>query len=116
MALSKHLSLFEPQYSYLVSTLYTVYAAPNTVLPFFSGPAVQRVGERAVLLMTMASVLLGQLVFALAVHTRCTLGLVMGRLLIGLGGEVLGVLGSEILTRRFKYVVSCSMCKRYDSC
>lgn len=86
--LSKHLSLSDHQFAFLVSVLYTVYAIPNTVLPFLTGPAVQRFGERAVLLTITSSIILGQLLFAVAVHTRLELGMIAGRVLIGIGGEV----------------------------
>ncbi|KAL4755192.1 hypothetical protein BDW72DRAFT_200218 [Aspergillus terricola var. indicus] len=88
--LLKHLSLSDHQFAYLVSVLYTVYAIPNTVLPFLTGPAVQRFGDRAVLLTITSSIILGQLIFAVAVHTRFELGMIVGRVLIGLGGEVVG--------------------------
>ncbi|KAL4978111.1 major facilitator superfamily domain-containing protein [Aspergillus desertorum] len=100
--LSKHLSLPDRQYAYLVSVLYTVYAIPNTVLPFLTGPAVQRFGERALLLTITLNITLGQLLFALALHTKFELGMIVGRVLIGLGGEVVGVLGCEIITRWFQ--------------
>ncbi|KAL4819059.1 major facilitator superfamily domain-containing protein [Aspergillus spinulosporus] len=100
--LSKHLSLSDHQFAFLVSVLYTVYAIPNTFLPFLTGPAVQRFGERAVLLTITSSVILGQLLFAVAVHTRHELGMIVGRVLIGLGGEVVGVLGCDIITRWFQ--------------
>ncbi|KAL2816064.1 major facilitator superfamily domain-containing protein [Aspergillus cavernicola] len=100
--LSQHLSLSDHQLAYLVSLLYTVYAAPNTVLPFFSGAAVQRFGERTLLLIIMSSIILGQLLFAVAVQTKFQLGMIAGRALIGLGGEVVGVLGCEIITRWFQ--------------
>ncbi|KAL4778258.1 hypothetical protein BJX76DRAFT_352755 [Aspergillus varians] len=98
-SLSEHLSLPELQFAYLVSLLYIVYAVPNTALPFFSGAAVQRFGERIVLLATISSIIIGQLLFAVAVHTKLQHGMIVGRALIGLGGEVVGVLGCEIITR-----------------
>ncbi|KAL3475517.1 major facilitator superfamily domain-containing protein [Aspergillus californicus] len=100
--LSKHLSLSEYELAYLVSLLYTIYAIPNTILPFFSGAAVQRFGERTVLASIMSSIILGQLLFALAVHTKFEIGLIIGRAFIGFGGEVVGVLGCEIITRWFQ--------------
>ncbi|KAL4921183.1 major facilitator superfamily domain-containing protein [Aspergillus aurantiobrunneus] len=101
-SLSEHLSLPEPQFAYLVSLLYVVYAVPNTVLPFFSGAAVQRFGERTILLGIISCIITGQLLFATAVHTKLQLGMIAGRALIGLGGEVVGVLGCEIITRWFQ--------------
>ena len=102
MSLQEHLSLSSSQYTYFVSTLYTAYAAPNTILPFFSGFAVQRVGKSTVLFATLTSVIAGQLIFAVATQLRLQSGMIIGRVLIGLGGEIIGVLGSEITTRWFK--------------
>lgn len=101
--LSAHLALAESQYAYLISALYTTYVVPNSVLPAFSGPLVQRCESKAVLLMTATSVVMGQLLFALAVQVRSQLWMILGRVFIGLGAEVIGVLGSEIIARWFKY-------------
>ncbi|KAL4929498.1 major facilitator superfamily domain-containing protein [Aspergillus undulatus] len=101
-SLSEHLSLPDHQFAYLISLLYTVYAVPNTILPFFSSAAVRRFGERTVLLLTVSSIILGQLLFSLAIQTRSQLGLIVGRVCIGLGGEVVGVLGVEVITRSFQ--------------
>ncbi|KAL5338960.1 major facilitator superfamily domain-containing protein [Aspergillus crustosus] len=100
--LQEHLSLSDHRFAYLISLLYTVYAAPNTILPFFSSAAVQRFGERRLLIAIISSIVIGQLLFALAVHARFQLGMVVGRAFIGLGGEVVGVLGCEIITRWFQ--------------
>lgn len=85
-----------------MSALYTAYAAPNTVLPLFSGLVVERLGEKRVLLVTLMSVVTGQLIFALAIQFRVPFVMILGRVLIGLGAEIIGVLGSEITTRWFK--------------
>ncbi|OGM48676.1 hypothetical protein ABOM_001983 [Aspergillus bombycis] len=71
-------------------------------LPCLSGLAVQRFGERPVLLMTLLSIVAGQLVFCLSVQTRVVTGMILGRVLVGIGGETMGVLGSEITTRWFQ--------------
>jgi MFS family permease len=102
--LSEHLSLPDHQYAYLVSLLYAVYAVPNTVLPFFAGPAVQRFGERSVLLGTISSIVTGQLLFALSVATKFQPGMIAGRAFIGLGGEMVGVIGCAIVTRWFQWL------------
>ncbi|KAL2810090.1 major facilitator superfamily domain-containing protein [Aspergillus granulosus] len=101
--LSEHLSFSDHQTAYLVSLLYAVYSIPNTILPFFTGTAVQRFGERSLLLGIMSTITLGQVLFALGVQTRIEFGMVVGRALIGLGGEVVGVLGCEIITRWFQH-------------
>jgi MFS family permease len=100
--LQEHLSLPPSQYTYLPSALYTAYAIPNTFLPLFSGLAVERLGEKRVLVVTLASVIVGQLIFALAIQFQFMFRMILGRVLIGLGAEIIGVLGSEITTRWFK--------------
>ncbi|CAG8382056.1 unnamed protein product [Penicillium salamii] len=102
VALKEHLSLPAPQYTYLVSALYTAYAAPNMILPFFSGFLVQRIGEKLALLTNLLAVLVGQLIFSVSLQLRSQLGMILGRVFIGLGGEIIGVLGTEITTRWFK--------------
>ncbi|CEL10020.1 hypothetical protein ASPCAL13147 [Aspergillus calidoustus] len=101
--LSKHLSFSDHQTAYLVSLLYSVYSVPNTVLPFFAATAVQRFGERTLLIGIVSSIALGQLLFALAVQTKIELGMIIGRAFIGLGGEVVAVIGCEIITRWFQH-------------
>lgn len=100
--LQEHLGLSGSRYAYLVSGLYTAYAAPNTILPFFSGFAVDRIGEKLLLFATLASVLVGQLIFSVSAQLKSPPGMILGRIFIGLGGEIVGVLGSEITTRWFK--------------
>ncbi|KAJ5343822.1 uncharacterized protein N7506_003646 [Penicillium brevicompactum] len=100
--LQEHLGLSGSRYAYLVSALYTAYAAPNTILPFFSGIAVDRIGEKLLLFVTLGSVLVGQLIFSVSAQLKSPPGMILGRIFIGLGGEIVGVLGSEITTRWFK--------------
>lgn len=100
--LQEYLALPGTQYAYLVSALYTAYAAPNTILPFFSGFAVDRAGEKLVLFGTLGTVLVGQVIFSVSVQLKSLPGMILGRIFIGLGGEIIGVLGSEITTRWFK--------------
>ncbi|KAJ5345870.1 hypothetical protein N7452_003874 [Penicillium brevicompactum] len=100
--LQEHLGLSGSRYAYLVSALYTAYAAPNTILPFFSGFAVDRIGEKLLLYVTLGSVLVGQLIFSFSAQLKSPPGMILGRIFIGLGGEIVGVLGSEITTRWFK--------------
>ncbi|KAK3651064.1 hypothetical protein LTR22_012312 [Elasticomyces elasticus] len=83
--------------------MYTTFAAPNIVLPMCSGFAVQRYGERVVLLTAASCVVAGQTVFALAIHARSVWAIIFGRLLFGLGGEVMGVLANDIATAWFAW-------------
>ncbi|KAL4798815.1 major facilitator superfamily domain-containing protein [Aspergillus venezuelensis] len=100
--LQTHLNLPSHRFSYLISLLYTVYAIPNAILPLFSSAAVQRFGERRVLIFTVLSMILGQMIFATGIHAKLPAGLVLGRGCIGLGGEVVAVVGVEIVSRGFE--------------
>jgi MFS family permease len=71
------------------------------VLPFFSGFAIQKYGARPLLFFCLAAVFSSQLGFCVAVQVKSTAGLVIARVLLGMGGEVLGVLGTEVVTRWF---------------
>ncbi|KAL4964822.1 major facilitator superfamily domain-containing protein [Aspergillus stella-maris] len=100
--LQTHLNLPSHRFSYLISLLYTVYAIPNAVLPLFSSAAIQRFGERRVLIFTVSSMMLGQMIFATGIHAKLPAVLVLGRGCIGLGGEVVAVVGVEIVSRGFE--------------
>ncbi|PKY02119.1 hypothetical protein P168DRAFT_41492 [Aspergillus campestris IBT 28561] len=104
--LQLHLGLSASQFAYLVSALYTAYCIPNTVLPFFSGFAVHRYGERCILLATAASIISGQLIFCLAVQSGVWSVMILGRTLVGLGGEASTVLATNIATRWFRSSIS----------
>ena len=99
--LGTHLDLTDSQYSYLISALYTAYSFPNIVLPFLSGFAVQKYGEERTFTLTLTFIVAGQLVFAAGVYGKWPVVLIFGRVLFGLGGEILGVLGNNIVTRWF---------------
>ncbi|KAF2130171.1 MFS general substrate transporter [Dothidotthia symphoricarpi CBS 119687] len=99
--LQAHLSLTDSQYTYFLSAMYTVFAAPNTVLPFFSGFMIQRYGEKRAMKVTVGCVALGQLTFALGVELRQIWIIMLGRVVFGLGMEVLGVLANIIAARLF---------------
>ncbi|KAH7418420.1 major facilitator superfamily domain-containing protein [Cadophora sp. MPI-SDFR-AT-0126] len=99
--LQDYLALSNSQYTYLLSALYIAFAVPSIVLPFFSGFAIQKFGARPLLLCCLAAVVSSQLGFCVAEQNKSTTGLVIARVLLGMGGEVLGVLGTEVVTRWF---------------
>lgn len=98
-----HLSLSESQYAYLISLLFTIYSAPNTILPFFSGILTQLFGERQIWCATGACIVVGQLLFAFGVQVQQIWLIILGRVIIGLGGEIIGVLGYNVVTRWYSY-------------
>lgn len=100
--LQVYLRLTDNQYGYLVSALYTAYAVPNFFLPFLSGFAVQRYGEKKILLLCFGVLVVGQTIFAAAVQGEYRSLLVFGRIMIGVGSEIPGVIAHEIVTRWFQ--------------
>ena len=77
---------------------------PNFVLPCVSGIAVNRYGEKHILMLSLGAAVIGQLIFGAALQARSRSMLVFGRVMIGIGSEVPGVIVSDIVTRWFRYV------------
>ncbi|CZS91633.1 hypothetical protein WAI453_011823 [Rhynchosporium graminicola] len=101
--LQHHLGLSDSQYAYLVAGLYTAYATPNFVLPGLCGFVVHRYGQKRVLMSSLAIAILGQTIFASALQGRAEgrWGLVAGRVFVGIGSEIPGVIASDTVTRWF---------------
>jgi MFS family permease len=70
-------------------SLFTIYSAPNIILVFLSGRAIDRYGIKLCSVLFNSSMLLGMILFALTpYHTAYSYYLLLiGRLLLGLGGE-----------------------------
>jgi MFS family permease len=99
--LRAHLGLEKSSYTWLVAVMYAVSTAPNIVLPLLSGLAVQKYGARVVLLVTMALVCCGQAYYAMAVHSRSPVNMIVGRFLYGLGSEMSGAVIADLISQRF---------------
>lgn len=112
--LAAFLGLHPDQAAYLVSACYAVYAFPNILLPFLGGLALDKYGLRSVMLFSVLAVLTGQVIFAIglsvprwtalrsdAVHEVDHAVLLMGRAVMGGGGEILGVVATRIVTLYF---------------
>ncbi|TVY48925.1 Major facilitator superfamily domain-containing protein [Lachnellula occidentalis] len=99
--MQRHLGLSDAQYAYLVAGLYTAYSVPNFVLPCICSFAAQRYGEKRILMLTLGIAVLGQLVFAASLHEGMQPLMIPGRVLIGIGSEVPGVIANAIVTRWF---------------
>ena len=81
--------------------LYSVYALPNVVLPFFGGAIVDRVGTRRSLVVLGVAITLAQCIFAAGVSTRSIWLTLVGRVLYGLAGETFTVAQNVILAEWF---------------
>lgn len=84
------------------SLLYTVYASPNTIFPFFGGFFVDKMGIRIGLLFFSLLLTIGQiLIFLGGITTTFPLFLV-GRVLFGIGSESLNVTQTTIIAHWFE--------------
>ncbi|KAF9579576.1 hypothetical protein BGW38_004113 [Lunasporangiospora selenospora] len=104
--LQKYLEMPYNDYQYLLSTLYSVYSLPNTILPFFFGHLVDRFGPDRVLLGLSSCVCIGQSIFAIGVQHRRVSMMLLGRAVFGIGGESCGVAQASITTMQFSCFVS----------
>lgn len=82
--------------------LYTLYAAPNVILPFFGGVFVDKLGVRLSLLVFCSLITLGQLLFCMGVTIKSWPLIFIGRLVFGFGGESFTVANSVLLAEWFK--------------
>jgi len=86
----------------LFSLLYTLYAVPNIVLPFFGGYFTDKWGARFCLLIFSCLITIGQVVFALGLSIKSWPVMYLGRIIFGCGGENMNVANSAILSMWFK--------------
>mmetsp|Transcript_15707 Transcript_15707/g.23004 ORF Transcript_15707/g.23004 Transcript_15707/m.23004 type:complete len:196 (+) Transcript_15707:70-657(+) len=84
------------------SLLYTLYAAPNVILPFFGGYTVDRFGVRMCLLLFVSLITLGQTIFSFGISIKSWPVMFVGRLVFGFGGESFTVANSALLADWFK--------------
>jgi MFS family permease len=89
-------------YETLFSLLYTLYSAPNVILPFFGGYFVDVFGVRLCLLIFASLIAVGQIIFSLGLSIKSWPVLFLGRLVFGFGGESLTVANSALLADWFK--------------
>lgn len=91
----------DAEFEYHLNLLYTVYSAPNIVLPFIVGRALDKYGSRSFLVGLSLLMCLGQTIFAFGVTGRSWMWMMIGRLIFGLGGESLAVAQSRLVTEWF---------------
>lgn len=91
----------EAEFEFHLNLLYTIYSAPNIILPFVVGRALDRYGSRSFLIWLSLLMCLGQTVFSLGVTYRTWTWMLLGRLIFGLGGESLAVAQSRLVTEWF---------------
>ncbi|KAJ3323773.1 hypothetical protein HDU76_013556 [Blyttiomyces sp. JEL0837] len=77
------------------------YSLPNIVMAVVAVFMVQYLGPRVMLFIMSLTILIGSAVFAYGISTRMLLLTMLGRILLGLGGESLGIAQSRITFRWF---------------
>jgi MFS family permease len=82
--------------------MFTVYAVPNIILPFFGGYLVDRYGYSSMNIVFCTFLLVGQLVTSYGIAQKNMFLALLGRVLFGVGGECSGVGISSALTEWFK--------------
>ncbi|KAJ1501311.1 hypothetical protein HMI54_010081, partial [Coelomomyces lativittatus] len=90
-ALASHFHVPQELWPVPFARLYVVYAFPNMVMPLLSGYAVERWGPRPVLMGLTLLVVVGQSLVTYGLHQRGYLWMLLGRGVLGLGGESLSV-------------------------
>ncbi|KAF9437129.1 hypothetical protein BGZ76_001910 [Entomortierella beljakovae] len=100
--LQKYLGMPYNEYQYLLSTLYSIYSLPNTVLPFLFGSLVDKFGPQRVLLFLNGCVCIGQTLFSIGVQNRQVWLMLVGRAIFGIGGESCSVAQASITTMYFR--------------
>eukprot|EP00461_Guttulinopsis_vulgaris_P003825 UN03826 len=85
------------------SLLYSVYSWPNCILPLVGGVLIDRVlGIRKSVILFISLIVAGQVIFSFGVSSKTYWLCVVGRFVLGLGGESLGVSQNQFCVRWFK--------------
>ncbi|CAI2366563.1 unnamed protein product [Moneuplotes crassus] len=105
-ALSKHLeATLTGESSMKYNMLYSVYAYPNIIMPFFGGVFIDRVGLKSALNILFTLCIVGQGFFAFGGYIEGSHGYTMalfGRCLFGMGNESLNIVQSVFANKWFK--------------
>jgi len=82
--------------------LYSVYAFPNIILPFFGGMFVDKFGVRLGINLFSFLLIIGQGVVTFGAYSHNYNLMLAGRVIYGFGGESLGVAQSVLISKWFK--------------
>ena len=82
--------------------MYSVYSIPNIFLPMLGGLFIDSMGSRKLIIFFSLLICGGQACFALSTEHRFFPGMLVGRVLLGIGVESLGVAQTTFITSWFK--------------
>jgi MFS family permease len=112
----------ENTFEFNYELLYTIYAFPNIVLPFFGGVLVDKFGCRSTLLGFGILITVAQCIFALGSNLHMFWLMLAARGLYALGGETITVAQNVILTQwfggrehAFSFGITLSFCRGGNS-
>ena len=94
--------LSSEEYEYFFNSLFSVYSLPNIILPFLNGYLVDKIGLKGVLFSLVLLVMLGQIIFAIAISKYMFYLMVFGRFIFGIGSESLFVVENILLIKYFR--------------
>ena len=86
------------------NTLYSIYALPNIIIPFFGGVLTDMLGPRTTVIVFFLCVMLGQGLFAIGASIGYYSLMVAGRCLFGIGSETFGVAQCPLIFSYFRGV------------
>ncbi|CAD8200988.1 unnamed protein product [Paramecium octaurelia] len=82
--------------------LYSIYSAPNIILPFFGGILIDKIGVRISILIFSSILILGQTVVVIGGYTLSYGTMLAGRCIFGIGSESLNAAQAAIMSQWFQ--------------
>ncbi|MCB0368987.1 MAG: MFS transporter [Bdellovibrionales bacterium] len=82
--------------------MYALYAFPNVVIPLLGGMLIDRIGARWVMIITASFCVVGHLIFGYGGFANTWAVMLLGRVVFGIGGEVLHASQNTLLSNWFK--------------
>ena len=82
--------------------LYSLYALPNIIVPLIGGMLIDTRGPRFTLVLTATICVIGHFVFGIAGYKNIFSLMLIGRLIFGIGGEVLHAAQNTLISQWFK--------------
>ncbi|KAF9583345.1 hypothetical protein BGW38_009703 [Lunasporangiospora selenospora] len=99
--LQEYMQLSDYDYAYFLNILYAAYSIPNIVAPWFGGYAIDRFGNRKLLIILSIMVSFGHMIVCLGLERRSITAMIAGRVIFG-AAESLSVTQSAITVKYFR--------------
>ena len=81
--------------------LYSIVSLPNLVFPFIGWMLNVRFGIALMYVIYAAFIMIGQLVLALGFQYRCIMPMILGRMIFGLGFQMMSICRNQMLIHWF---------------